>query len=372
MNARRLAWMSILLIGQLLYTVQGRADSWQHAVKSSISAEYDTNPIMSPTNSVSVWRALFEPGYALSGSMGDSVITAGLAVQMARSSNKILSPDRDSPTISFNWLRPSEAGAFGISTRYSELATRDSGGVDATGRVPESSTRTLRNLSGTWSKELSEYSTLSADTAYEKISYKGGGTYTDYSNRSGGLEVDYASSEQITSFFRVSGNKYMPAGGGPTSSNVGATLGVNWKFEYWDWTIQAGKVRIVGGNSDTQGSIAAHYTGQLAQVTLDAGRSFSPSGFGGFIKAVQARVSWSYALSEYTNTGVDLERQKTFATAMSGGGTNASSGVWIDHNLTSLWKVRTYLRHRTSQGGWLESASSNMLGLSFAYDNTDF
>jgi hypothetical protein len=291
---------------------------------------------------------------------------------MARSSNKTLSPDRDSPTVFLNWLRPSESGEFGINTRYAETTTRDSGGVDSAGRVPESSTRASRSLSGNWRKELSERSSLSADTAYAKVTYNGGGTYTDYSTQSGGLRISYVMSEQITSFIRVSGNKYIPANGGASSNLTDAALGLSWSAEYLDWTVQAGKSRVGSDSSSTQSSIQAHYTGQQSQLTLNAGRSITPGGLGGFIKSDLVRGGWSYVLSEYSNTGFDLERRKNPSTATSSSTTSNSSNVWISHNLTSLWSMRTYIQHRNYQGRETGRASSNLLGLSLTYLNPDF
>ena len=231
-----------------------------------IATEHDSNPAMSATNRSGVWRALIEPSYALTGRTGESEITAGLALQMVRSSDKTLSPSQDNPSVFLNWLRPSEAGEFGISSRYAQAAIRDAGGVDATGLVSAASTSKTRTLSGRWSKELSERSTLSADTAYSGVTYNGG-VYTDYSTRSGGLKIGYVSSEQITSFCNVTGNKYMPANSGPSSSIGGltpvestlaeATLGVDWRGEHMVWTVQAGKARVSGSNSETLGSVAS-------------------------------------------------------------------------------------------------------------------
>jgi hypothetical protein len=375
MNGSRLAGMAILLAGQMLYAGQGRADSWQQAASFRVSTEHDSNPAMSATNNSGVWRALFEPSYALTGRTGESEITAGLALQMVRSSDKTLSPSQDNPSVYLNWLRPSEAGEFGISSRYAQAATRDAGGVDATGIVPASSTSKSRTLSGRWSKELSEHSTLSADTAYTGVTYNGG-AYTDYSTRSGGLKISYLSSEQITSFCSVTGNKYMPANGGPSGSLAEstlseATLGMDWRGEYMVWTVQAGKARVSGSNSETLGSVVAHYTGQQTQLTMNAGRTVTASGLGGFVKSNQVLGNWSYALSDYTNTGIDLGRQKNLSSTI-GPDTSTTLGAWIDHDLTSTWKVRTYYQHRTSQGGGAESVSSNLVGLSFAYTNSDF
>ena len=380
MNGSRLAGVAILLAGQLLYAGQGRADSWQQVLTSRIATEHDSNPAMSATNKSGVWRALFEPSYALTGRAGESEITAGAALQMVRSSDKTLSPSRDNPSVFLNWLRPSEAGEFGISSRYAQAATRDAGGVDATGRVSAASTSKTRTLSGRWSKELSERSTLSADTAYNGVTYNGG-IYTDYSTRSGGLKISYLSSEQITSFCSVTGNKYMPANSGPSSGLAGsalvestlanATLGMDWRGEYMVWTVQAGKARASGSNSETLGSVVAHYTGQQTQLTMNAGRTIIASGLGGFMKSNQVLVNWSYALSDYSTTGIDLGRQKNLSSTI-GPDTLTSLGAWLDHDLTSAWKVRTYYQHRTSQGGGTESVSSDLVGLSFAYSYSDF
>lgn len=372
MNARRLAWMYMALAGNLLYSGLGWADSWQHSVTSRMSTAFDTNPNMSSTNSSGTWIGLFEPGYAISGNAGEGELSAGLAFQLARSSDKIQVPDRDSPSVFLNWLRPTESGEFGISSRYAQVATRDAGGTDATGRVNAASTRDSRTLSGNWRREMSERYSLSADGAYERNSYKGG-NYINYSTRTAGVKFSRVSSEQITTFLRVSGNKYVPASGDLSSSLVDASLGLIWKVENLDWTMQMGKSRASGADSGgAQGSVETLYTGQRTQMTLFAGRTVTPSGLGGFVKADHLRWGGNYALSEYTNTGIDLSWQRNISSAITGGGTSSSSSIWVDHNLTSLWGMRTYYMHRTFHGVGVAGATSNLLGLALTYNNINF
>lgn len=368
LNARLLAGLSILLTGLMFYTGQSRAESWQHAVSARASTEFDTNPALSPTYPGGVWRSLIEPSYTLMGRAGANELKAGLALQLARSSNKALSQDRDSPSVFFDWLRQSDAGEFGISSKYAEIATRDAG-VDATGLFPVVSTRTSRTLSGSWSKALSERSTLSADGAYEGVSYKGG-TYVNYATQSGGLKFSHALSERSTPFLRVSGSKYTPDGGGPSSRLANATLGLNWKAESMDLTMQAGKSKRSGGITDTQGGVAVQYTGQRTQLVLNADRLVTSSGLGGFVKADQLKGSWSYALSENSNAGIDLEWRKNNSIIINNISTTTSA--WLQRNLNSLWGVRTYYMHRIIKGGGVNSASSNILGLSFAYTHSGF
>lgn len=350
-------------------TGQAWADSWQGTASARLSTEYDTNPALTPIRQGGIWRTQLDPAYTLTGKVGENDLVTGIALQVSRASNKALSPDRDSPSLFLNWLRPSEAGEFGISSRYSEMATRDSGGADAAGRVPAASTRTSRTVSGRWNKELSERTTVAADTSYEGVAYKGG-NFTDYSTRTGGLRISNVVSEQTSVFCRLSGNNYVPANGGSSSNLVDVALGMSWTGEYMDWAMQAGKTKVDGGRVDNQGSIDLHYNGRQSRLALNAGRTVASSGLGGFARTDQFRANWSYALSESSNTGIDLERRRTIPTIISAANSGSSAGVWMDHILTSGWGVRTYFQHRLFQGAGGE-ASSDMVGLAFSYSNSN-
>lgn len=322
---------------------------------------------MSPAYPGGVWRALFEPGYSLTGRVGENDLKAGLGVLLVRSTNTALDPDRDNPNAFLEWLRQSDTGEFGISTRYAEVATRDSG-IDATGRGRADSTRASRVLSGAWSNRFSARSTLSANGSYEGVSYKGG-NFVDYSMRSGGLRFSYAVDEITTSFCRVSGVRYVPANGGPYSDLADATLGLNWNTATTDWTMQAGKAKVSGVKPIWEGSVASQFTGERAELALIAGRTVLPSGLGGFVQADQARGSWRYALSEYEITGIDLERRKNLPiTFLDNITRSTSSDIWVDHDFTSLWKMRIYYRLWINKINGSESVTSNILGLSFSYN----
>lgn len=370
MNVQRVAGLAILLACNMLYSGVGWADSWRQALVARVSTEFDTNPAMSSTRSDGIWRGLFEPSYSLMGRTGESEITTGLAVQMSRSSNKSLSPDRDSPTVFLNWLRPSTAGKFGITSRYAEVLTSDAGGADSAGRVSASSTRVSRTVGGSWSNELSALSTVSADASYSGVSYKGAGIYQNYATQTVGLKYDYVMNERTTSFYRVSGNKYVPENSGPSSQRNDVALGMVWKSEYLDWTMQAGKSKVVSGNSVTQGSVETHYAGERNQLGVNVSRLVLPSGQGGFVTTGQIGGNWSYALSDYSNAGFDISLRKNYSSANSSNST--ISGIWLDHNLNPLWKVRTYFRHRTNDVTGSAGVSSNILGFSFAYAYSDF
>jgi hypothetical protein len=368
LNVRRLIGLFILLVGPMLFTGKVWADSWQHAVSSRISIEYETNPAMIPANPGSVRRTLFEPSYTLVDKIGANELEAGLALQIARSTNHTLSPNREDPSVFFDWSYHSDAGELAISSRYAEIATRYAG-IDATRPVPVSSTRASRTFSGRWSKELSERSSLSADGSFEGVSYTGGGNYVDYSTGSGGLRLSHAFSELSTTFLRLSGDRYVPAGGGPPTRHAIATLGLEWKVEYMDWSMQLGKYKG-GGNTGLEGGATVHYTGQQTQLALNANRQISSSGLGGFVKVDQLAGNWNYALSERSNIGMDLQWWKNLSTTFYN--IRTTTGVWLQHNLSPSWVGRMNYLHNILTGGGVFSASSNIIGVSLIYTNSDF
>lgn len=368
MSVRRLTRLSILLASLLLYAGQVLAGAWQQAVTSRISTEYDTNPAMSPTYPGSVWRHLLEPSYTISGRVGANDLKTGLAIQLARSSNKMRSQNRDSPSVFIDWSRPSEVGEFGINYRYAEIATRDAG-IDATGLVSVNSTRTSRTLSGRWTKALSERSTLSADGAYEAASYKGG-ALVDYVTRSGGALFNYALSEHSASWLKVSYTEYRTVGVASLRRNANAILGWNWKpADYLDLTLQAGKSKVSGVPLITQGSATMQYVGLRNQLSFKAGRQVTPSGLGGFVTSDQVNGGWSYDLGENSKVGIKSGWQKNRSITDD---VNRTSEVWLQHNLNSFLGMRTNCQHKIHEGSGIDDVSSNILGLSIVYTNPDF
>jgi len=361
-------WLCVLSVGFMLFTGQGWADTWQNAVTSRISSEYETNPVMSPSDPGSVRRVLFEPSYSLFGQVGVNELKAGLAVLISRSTNHTLSPNREDPSVFFDWTHQSEGSQLGISPKYAEMATIDSG-VDATRPVPVSSTRASRSLTGRWNKELSERSSILMDGTYEGVTYTGGGSYVDYSSRSGSLRFNNAISELSTAFLRVSGEKYVPIGGGPSSQYGVVTLGIDWKLEDMDWSMQLGRYDG-GGNTGLQGGATVHYTGQFSQLGLNAERQISSSGLGGFVKVDRFSGNWSYALSELTNIGIDLQWWKNLSTVYND--THSISGIWLERSFSLSWKGRMNYMHNILLGGGNVFAYSNTIGVSLIYTNSDF
>jgi len=347
------------------------ADSWQQEGSVGVSGEHDSNPTMSPTYPGSVWRALFDPSYKILGKVGKNELTSNLALHIERSSNIVLSEDRNDPSVFLGWTHPIDTGEFGISAEYNEMATRLAE-TDISGPGYNPSTRVARLMSGRWNDSLSERSSLSANASYEGVFYMGG-TYIDYVTRSGDMMFKYDWSEINATSLKLSHSNYVPAIGNLASDTTNYMIIWDWKTsDELDGSLQIGKYKISDAFSTSMGrqfSAALHYVGQQAGFVLNASQQVSPSGSGGFIVIDQATANWNYALSEYSNAGIDLSWQKNlYQTNV----INRNPGAWLQNELNSFWMLRTYYRHRTSEETGVSSASSNILGISFIYTKANF
>ncbi|MEO8342706.1 MAG: hypothetical protein ABI536_02705 [Gallionella sp.] len=359
--------VSAIMVSVLVFSpTRGQAASWQQAWSAQASAEYDSNPAMAPAYPVDIWRSIFEPGYKLKGTDGVNELNMGVALQITRASNKMISPNREDSRGFFDWRQRSNTDEFGISGAYDEVATRTTT-IDNTGPGLADSTRTSRLLSANENQALTERSTLALDGAYEQVFYKGG-TFVNYVTRSAGMKFSYAWNERNTPFLRISYTDYKPTNDGALSRLNNVLIGWNWKIsEYLECTIQAGKSRM-DNVQGKQGGVNVQYTDQRTLVAINADRQVSPSGFGGFVTVDQAKGSWSYALNESSKTGVDLEWQKNH---LSMNVVNNTAGAWLQQDINSSWGTRMYYLHKISMGGGAR-AYSNILGVSLMYTPSDF
>ena len=359
----------MLLAGLTLYSGPGWAAAWQQAVSARAATEYDTNPAMATVSHDAIWRTTFYPSYTLTGTADANELKAGLALQVARSSNQVVSQNRDDPSAFLNWQHQNETGVLGVSARYDEASTRIAE-FNGSGLVAADGTRATRTASANWSSALGERSTLAVDGVYTGISYQGG-TYVDYVTQSGNVSFNYAWSEHSKPFIKVSYVDHAPDGGGPTNRRTSAMAGMTQKIAQLDWSVQAGQSRSSGADSSrtTQGGAGLNYTGQLTQLALKADRQVSSSGLGGFVKSDQMNGSWSYDMSERSRFGVDVGWRKNHSITNN---FNRNAGVWLQRDLNSFWGMRTYYQHKISGGDGVNGASSNILGFSIAYTNPDF
>jgi hypothetical protein len=358
----------ILLPVLIFSTERVWAGNWQSVLASRFSTEFDSNPTRSSIPNDGAWQTIIVPDYTLIGNFGENELTSGLAYQLVRSTNQTLIQNRNSPTVHADWLHKTESGEFGISSQYAETSTRDSS-IDSVGQNFTPGTRTARINSIRAKMELSERITLSANGSYEGVVYTGG-SYVDYAARSFDSTLSYILNEYNATFVELLHTDFIPANGTPSSTLISYLLGWNWKIsDSFDSTLQIGEAKVDGEVAGTQGAAKVQYTGQRTQLILKSNRQVRPSGLGDFVTADQTNINWSYALSENSKTGIDLGWSVNHLATET---TVRSSGVWLQHDLNSLWSLKTYYMRNSYFGGITADADSYILGLSFIYSNTDF
>ena len=364
----RISVLPIMLSVLMLHSAQSWAGAWQQAASARVSTEFDTNPLLSPSQPAKLWRTIFEPGYILKRVGNTNDLNAGLALQMVRTSNQTLSQNREIPSAFINWQKLSETGGFGLSARYDEAETRITE-LDSTGLIYTDSTRASRAMSGNWSEALTERSNLTLNAAYNDISYNAG-PFFDYVTRSSDMKFSYAWSESITPFIRMSYSDSEQAGSNTLNRHTSALLGWNWKVaDYLEGSVQAGKSKTSGTSTGKQGAVEVKYTGQRYGITLNADRKVIPSGLGGFVTIDQAQGGWNYALAERGSAGIDLGWSKHYSDI---GLISLTAGSWVQYQLYTNWVARAHYQHKKVERGGFDAATANVLGLSLVFSRTDF
>lgn len=367
-NSRPYAGLALLLACLLLNPSLAGAGVWQNNATAQISTEFDSNPSMASTNQgKGVTRSMLEPGYMLTGQFDETQLRAALSLQMVRTSNEALSPNRNSPTALLGWLRQFDKGQLDLGSKYSESSTRYLSGIDAT--APVESTQTNRTLYIKGSGALSERSTLAANGTYENVKYQSG-PFINYSTRSADFVFTYLLTETSAPFIKMGFINFIPAGNLPESRLDIATLGTNWKMtENLASTLQLGTYQLNHTAGGTQAAVILKYENARSQLNLKAGKEVLPSGLNGFVTNRQLIGGWIYALSERHKAGIDAVWQKSELAVNT---VFKSGSIWLQSELDPSWNIRTYYRRNSLNRGVGDVATSYILGINLGYSRTDF
>ena len=203
--------------------------------------------------------------------------------------------------------------AFGLTARYEENSTLSTV-VQETGVVASDGTQKMYLVGGNWSTALSERSTLVNETDYTHVTYDID-TLTDYDELATRFSWNYAWSEQVELFTRLSVRRYEPEEGSAvaSSNSYTPTVGLNVQLsERLKGTAYAGLNQISGTDSGPkgQGGLMLQYAGERIDTSIDASRSTLASGDGGFVEVDALRGTWSYAVDE-TRRPVSMPPGKT-------------------------------------------------------------
>ena len=359
----------LVMLGLIFFTGSCRAEFWQQTASVHAATEYESNPAMIPAyQEKGIWRSTVDPSYRLL--TADNSLQAGLALHVARNSNKRLQQDRNDPSVFVNWIKQLETGELGIRASYVEAATRTTE-LDAVGPVNTNGTSTSRSLTANWKKLMGERSSLDLNGSYRSTNFKGA-ALVGFVTQSGGVDYSYIWSEIITPFINLSYIDFASTGSISANGLYRTMLGFNWKTsDRLDGTIQAGQFHRKNSASkdNSQGSVILRYAGENSRLVFNVDRSAGASGLGGFVITDQASFHWSYDLSEPTTSGLDFGWRKS---QFVNDNYLRTAGAWLQSKLSSFWASRLYYQGRISSRDGISDATSNTLGLSFTYTNPNF
>lgn len=353
-----------LFVG-LMWAGTAMAEPWQHAVAIRYATEYDDNPAMAAVAPTGIGRMVLDPAYRITRTSGLNELKAGVAVHVARSSNRNLSQDRADPTVFFNWHGSADKRELEVAMRHDKVATRaaEYGGF---GTHYTDATRASSAASMAANMSVGERSMLVLNGTYMNVAYHGG-SYVDYVSRSAGMAYNYVWSERGGPFVEFSYDDLLPANGGRVSRRQNNLLGLKWKFsDVLEGIARAGWCEIDQTSRQNRklASIAVQYSGQVSKLLLNADRQVVASGLGGFIAADHAKGGWEFAISERSKAGIDLDWWKNRSTANN---SMRTLGVWLEHEMGPRWGLRGYYLRKVGLSGTSAVASSNILGVSLVY-----
>ena len=347
---------------------QAQASSWQGTLMAQSVVTYDSNPTMSTLNQEGVSKVSLNPSYALLGQFDDNeLLKAGLALDLVRSSNESLSPNRNNPILFVDWTKQLETSELGLSSKYAESSTRSMTNLDAT--APIETTRASRTLQLKANKSLSELSTISSNLSYESVTFDHS-LFTDYSTKAADLSFTHSWGETYSTFAKVAHTEFATVNNNTQNKLDVASLGVNWKMSAsLDSSLSAGQSRDDNNETGTQASATLKYQEQNSQLDLKASRQVMPSGISGFVTTEQVNGAWSYALNERNKTGIDAAWQKSYLATST---LLRTQGAWLQTELTPFWNIRMSYQYNMLDRGTGALATSHVVGLTLGYSNTDF
>jgi hypothetical protein len=336
------------------------ADPWRHAISVPVSIEYNSNARLSDP-AVDLWRYRFVPNYSLTGTFGPDTLSANLSVRVERSTEPLISIDRQDPILSVVWGHLTPTGAFGVSANYRQISTLVNQ-LDETGNPSAADgTQTLKSVTANWSGGLSERSTLSAYGVYSDRTFDRGSSSGSSGStlQSGGLNFNHTLNERIGLFIGPAVNRFEPkSANGQSSTRYTFSAGGNWNVtERLSASAQAGVIKTEGNGalSQTQSYWLSYAAGRSQFSVNGSHGSFSTGGQGGFSNRDTVTGSWSYSIDEKTQSGINL----AWSQFDSSGAKTAvqKAGTWLSHDLGQFWSVR--LNYQYTQRERANGAQNN-------------
>jgi len=292
-----------------------------YAVTVPVEVEHDSNPGMAVSNPRSTTWLRVRPTISMTQVQGTEEYLLEGGVNAEKSSNSAVAKDRVDPRLRGMWRHAGE-----LNTGHAEvlLDRRSFRALDIRELVPTGvdGSRTLLALSGAWTREVSERTSVTANVrqAWERYSVS---STPDFRNTSGSVRLTHQANERRSWYAGVNGQLHrsdraqdpvLGSVGGIRSRVAGTFVGVSQQFsERFRGDANAGVMHFSEPRSDTdwQGALRAEYTGERWQGALDLSRSPGVSSTRGGLEVTNAaRVNVRYTVDPLTHVDFNAGHSK--------------------------------------------------------------
>lgn len=343
----------------------------QHQLSVPSLLEYDTNPALTSVNPSAIWRLSVTPRYTLNAYNGPNIWTVGAAVNLQRSSDQIVSQDREDPTFNAAWKHEYALGTYGINASYAQSSSRVSE-LKSTGLVFNDGTSLNQNIGANYSRNFSDRVTFSISGSYIEQTFSGQSAgLSNYTNQSVTPNISYIWNEKLSTYLQGSYTQYKPSSG-VSSDLVSAVIGTIYKpSEKLDLSVNGGLNQTTGSTSATnfQGGMTATYTASERRTyTATYARSASASGIGRIIQSDALSAGVLYALNDIDSLGASYSYYKNSDINQF---EFQQLSIFGSRDLSADWQARLTYSHKMSTSN-ISNADGDVLGLSLVYNIANF
>lgn len=345
-----------------------------------LTFEHESNPSLTVTDEQSINRVILVPDYSLLINQGTVQWSANASLRIERSSDQMISEDRNDPTLSLGWRHTYETGQFGITALLNNQSTRITEFVASGQQVSGDNTQKNRMVSVDWLNALSDRTSLILNGSVTNMTFDGLNTtgLVDYRNESVTARLSYTFNEQMETFTQLFFSTFEPGDINSIHSetkgfNLGLTWNVNEKLNMTtsagtSYTISKSNVQNATTNKSWQAMLNLQYNTLLNTSYLSFSRSLIPGSSGSINETNQIEAGWTYSLSDRDNIGFNISRGQNLT--LNNIETNSFS-VNYARQISLSWDLRLAATHRNIDNN-LSNVSSNNVMASIIYNLSDF
>jgi hypothetical protein len=394
---RRLATAGALLaLG--LAAVPAGAQEYYFQPRADIGVEYDTDRDLVTSGPKQSSEGYLAGGGATLGIATPTTDTT-LRPQLNYSDYPVLSESALQELLDFNSVYSGQRSQAGIYGRFdhsdlfaSELASATFNPLNPnlpttpeTGRISATGTRTLLTIVPSYQYALTPRLGVGVTGTYQDSNYGGSGSqyYISYQYYSGTAGLDWKLNNRSSISFGVIGSRETANNG--SSSTDGH--GVQASYDYaWSKTFTS-TLTVVGQQDDihnvvpvkfdtTSSGFGATYElswkGQISQVLLSAGRTFTPNGAGGTFNCDQFQIEYHRDLTQRMTLVVAAHYIQNIAQSTVYAGSDydyVTSTVDLKWQLTRTWYIRGGLEYLDENFSGPHTSTDNLTAtISFGYE----